>query len=59
MDLIVHASDISNPIKGFEIYKLWTEKIITEFWNQGDKEKELGLPYSYMANRYTTNIAEA
>jgi hypothetical protein len=36
MDSIIHASDISNPIKPFEIYKQWTERIIEEFWLQGD-----------------------
>lgn len=32
MDLIVHSSDVSNPTKGFEIYKSWTEKVLAEFW---------------------------
>ncbi|CAD8064106.1 unnamed protein product [Paramecium sonneborni] len=59
MDLIVHSSDVSNPTKSFEIYKQWTEKVLTEFWLQGDKERELGLPISYLCNRYTTNTAEA
>ncbi|CAK76020.1 unnamed protein product (macronuclear) [Paramecium tetraurelia] len=59
MDLVVHSSDVSNPTKSFEIYKQWTERVLTEFWLQGDKERELGLPISYLCNRYTTNMAEA
>ena len=30
----MHASDISSPIKPFPIYKLWTEKVLQEYWNQ-------------------------
>lgn len=34
MDTLIHASDISNPIKPFNIYFQWTERILTEYWNQ-------------------------
>ncbi len=34
MELTVHASDISNPGKPFDIYKEWTFRILEEFWNQ-------------------------
>ena len=36
MDAIVHASDISNPLKPFDICKEWTKRVLEEFWNQGD-----------------------
>ena len=47
MNLLIHASDISNPIKKFNIYFKWAELVIEEFLQQGDKEKELGLKCSY------------
>ena len=31
--------------------------ILTEFFGQGDKEKELGLPVSMFMDRTTTNIS--
>ena len=34
MDSLIHAADISNPIKPFAIYFQWTERILTEYWNQ-------------------------
>ena len=34
MDLIVHAADISNPIKSFAVYSQWIDRVLTEFWNQ-------------------------
>lgn len=34
MDAILHASDISNPGKPFEICFKWTEKLLEEFFAQ-------------------------
>ena len=47
MNLLIHAADISNPIKKFNIYFKWAQLIIEEFLQQGDKEKELGLKCTY------------
>ncbi len=59
MEAIIHACDVSNPIKGFDIYKAWTERVLNEFWLQGDKEREKNLPISYLCDKYTTNMAKA
>lgn len=59
MDLIIHASDISNPIKDFEIYSEWTVRILNEYWSQGDQERERGLKVSYLMDRYTVNTAKS
>ena len=32
MDSIVHASDISNPIKAWDTCFKWTEVVMKEFW---------------------------
>ena len=42
LDLVIHSSDISNPTKPYEIYLIWAHKVMTEFYQQGDKEKPLG-----------------
>ena len=34
MDSLMHAADISNPLKPFPVYFQWTERILTEYWNQ-------------------------
>ena len=33
MNSLIHAADISNPLKPWEICKVWTEKVLEEFWN--------------------------
>ena len=43
MNLLIHSADISNPTKPFEIYWKWARMVVTEFYEQGDKEKELGM----------------
>ena len=51
MNLILHSADISNPTKKFEIYYKWAELVVEEFYEQGDKEKELGLNCSCDRNK--------
>lgn len=59
MESILHASDISNPIKPYELYEGWTTKVMEEFWNQGDLERKENLPISMLCDRFTTNTAKA
>ena len=56
---LIHASDISNPTKPFEIYSKWVDRILEEFFNQGDKEKELGIPISYLCDRNTIKAPDS
>ena len=58
MDLIIHACDISNPTKPYEIYNIWANKVMNEFYLQGDKEKALAIPVSFLCDRNTTSIPQ-
>ena len=59
MSMCLHVSDLTNPSKRWmESYK-WACLVYEEFFVQGDKELELGIPVSAMTNRLGTNIATA
>ena len=59
MNITIHASDISNPTKPFDTYKKWADRVMDEFWMQGDQEKELQLPVSFLCDRSTVTIPGA
>ena len=58
MDIIIHACDISNPTKPLDVYEQWADKVMNEFWLQGDKEREMGIPISFLCDRYTITKAQ-
>ena len=35
----LHAADISNQCKSWDVCKVWSDAILEEFFNQGDLEK--------------------
>jgi len=41
--LIVHLSDLGHPLRPFRHHNVWSQKVTEEFFNQGDREKELGF----------------
>ena len=42
--LLVHAADLSNPVRPFHMTKKWAERVTEEFTEQVKLETELGLP---------------
>lgn len=52
----VHSADLSNPAKLKNVFSKWTDIVYDEFFNQGDKEIELGLAPSMLCDRKNTNI---
>lgn len=58
MKMIMHAADVSNSMRGWEIYYKWAQRVIEEFFCQGDKEKELGIGISPLCDRNNVNFAK-
>lgn len=58
MNIVIHAADISNPGKNIEIYEWWIDLLFNEFFEQGDKERTMGLPISFLCDRKTVVIPE-
>ncbi|KAG7464064.1 hypothetical protein MATL_G00183340 [Megalops atlanticus] len=59
LSLMLHAADISHPAKSWRLHYRWTRALMEEFFRQGDKEAELGLPFSPLCDRKTTMIAQS
>jgi hypothetical protein len=55
----LHLSDISNPAKPIRIGTQWTDRVLEEFFLQGDREAELALPVSPLCCRQTTSRAQS
>ena len=58
MDLIIHAADISNPTKPYHIYFKWAKLVLEEFFEQGDREKTLGIPCSNDRKKVKLNLSQ-
>ena len=54
--LILHVSDVSNPTRPGAIARKWAIKVQKEFFRQGDREIELGLPRSPFMDRTHENL---
>ena len=59
LNYLVHSSDVSNPAKDIAIYSVWTKLVMQEFFNQGDLEKNEGLPVSYLCDRSTVDVPKS
>ena len=57
MSMALHLADISHAGKRWDMCFKWTDILFIEFFSQGDKERDLGMPISYLMDRYTVNMA--
>lgn len=55
----MHTCDVSVPTRDFHVVKNWTYLLFEEFFEQGDLEKEKGLPVSMLCDRNTTHVAKS
>eukprot|EP00927_Polykrikos_kofoidii_P009409 TRINITY_DN13926_c0_g1_i1.p1 TRINITY_DN13926_c0_g1~~TRINITY_DN13926_c0_g1_i1.p1 ORF type:complete len:1100 (-),score=130.18 TRINITY_DN13926_c0_g1_i1:76-3375(-) len=53
--IFLHEADISNSMKPFRICQIWAKMVLDEFFAQGDKEKQLGLPVQALNDREKVN----
>ncbi|NWU47081.1 PDE4C phosphodiesterase, partial [Dromas ardeola] len=56
---MVHCADLSNPTKPLELYRQWTDRIMVEFFRQGDREREKGMEISPMCDKHTASVEKS
>ena len=55
---LVHASDISNPCREWNLSKKWSDLVLVEFFAQGDLEIKMELPATPNMDRNETNQSQ-
>ncbi|KAJ3121318.1 hypothetical protein HK098_003786 [Nowakowskiella sp. JEL0407] len=58
LEIAMKCADLNNPSKTPELARKWTESIMEEFYRQGDREREMGLPISQFMDRSNSNVAK-
>ncbi|XP_077099915.1 3',5'-cyclic-AMP phosphodiesterase 4D-like isoform X11 [Siphateles boraxobius] len=56
---MVHCADLSNPTKPLQLYKQWTDRIMDEFFSQGDRERERGMEISPMCDKHNASVEKS
>ena len=56
LKMAMHTADVSNPAKPWIYARHWAELIAEEFYNQGDRERGLGLTISAFMDRNKPNL---
>jgi hypothetical protein len=59
MEMMMHASDIGNPSRPWKLCYEWANKVMNEFFAQGDREREMGLRISNLCDRNSVSIQKA
>lgn len=57
IQIAIKIADTSNPVRPKKLYLKWAERIATEFYNQGDKERDLCLAISPFMDRDNPSLA--
>jgi 3'5'-cyclic nucleotide phosphodiesterase len=55
----LHFADITNPCREWVVCQRWTDLVFREFFAQGDLERSMKLPISFLMDKRITNIAES
>jgi cAMP-specific phosphodiesterase 4 len=57
--MAMKTADLGYLTKGKELVLTWTERVLAEFFAQGELEKQRGLPVSFGCDRETTPLPES
>ena len=57
--LLIKAADISNETRPFEVARMWGERLLEEFFHQGDVERHQGLVVTPFMDRTKVTLKGA
>lgn len=55
MNMLLHGADMSNPMRPWDLCHKYAGLCMDEFFNQGDQEKQLGIPVQMLNDREKIN----
>ena len=58
LKIALMCADLGNPCRSWELSRRWSELICSEFYRQGDFERQLNLPITPICNRYEASMAK-
>lgn len=56
---LVRCADLSNSTKPLPLYRQWTDRIMAEFFQQGDRKRQSGLDISPMCDKHTASVEKS
>eukprot|EP00727_Mastigamoeba_balamuthi_P000053 m51a1_g10044 putative 3 5 -cyclic nucleotide phosphodiesterase family protein (825) ;mRNA; f:28007-30927 len=56
LKVLIKFADVSNPVRPWDVCSFWANRVMEEFFLQGEREKDVGLPVSPFMDRSTTDI---
>ena len=59
LSLLLHMADISHPCKPWVLHHRWTSRLLEEFFQQGDREREAGRECSPLCDRNNILVPES
>eukprot|EP01029_Cantina_marsupialis_P012905 TRINITY_DN2856_c0_g2_i1.p1 TRINITY_DN2856_c0_g2~~TRINITY_DN2856_c0_g2_i1.p1 ORF type:complete len:960 (-),score=188.83 TRINITY_DN2856_c0_g2_i1:533-3412(-) len=59
MKLLLKSADCGHTCRPWKVHKRFSRGVIDEFWLQGDKERDIGIPITPFSDRNDTDIPKA
>jgi hypothetical protein len=59
LQIAIKCADISNPCRAWPVSRLWSLRACEEFFRQGDRERDLGMPVvTPICDRFNVTVAK-